>query len=1090
MKKTTLGLLAITAAITAQATFYRAGLKGGFINSYDANNYTTASIADIGVFRGPIAATNRSSGVSSSSYPPVWANNRTWSFHGQMYFDGSTYFFAEGVDDAVWLKVDGAEVLKDATWNNVGVSSAVTPAAGWHDVEVRFGNGTGGAGYYEDNNKSPKNPTDANGLACGFGVTTGVKPSSMSECIYPHDPGDGSVFRCVEDGSLVSVDSIELLSNGYRFTITSSAPSPSTVVVYAGETAGAADAATGWDVDSGAVSFAANETKTVDVVGTFATPPFFVVNMYGTGTTLAEGNGVDFWEWTEIDSCQIKPEVSAALTGVAGTSGTFSVTLGYDKTIVGVTSPALTLKAYYGPEDGGTTAANWTNEVAFSSITAAGTHSCVLDNLEEGKAYVARFATKTADSDWVWSDAVSFSLAGVYLDAVPERVYENDSAEQSFKVCRPAEGATDPVTVGLSYSGATTKVSGLPASVTLPAGTAEVSVPFTLIDNDDPDGNATLTIQIVPSANYLTGDPGSAVITIVDEETAAQVCEWTGAGDGVNWSDTNNWSSQTVPTQIDTALFATHVTANLTVTMPADAIARLVRFESVPEVKLGDAATPGINAMDMSVAEGAGVVRIAANLNFANDVTFSVASNATLRLAHVSGTANLVKDGKGALLFAGSGDNNRTDGSTIVKAGRIEFGANKKTLGKRLFVGGYGEDAVAYSGFGSNWNWNPMSGDYVGTFEIGDKGVLDLSANQNSVNFQTMASFRVLKGGLIKLGKTRLLTTGRDSVHFFVEGAIESTTSAELNMAASGRFVIPETRTNAFVFNGNVKLKGDYYGGVAYEDGTAWGNRYPRFFVSEIPGVPVGITLNGHISGQGNGDGFDKRDPGVMRITSSNSYGGKSADEGMTRVHGGTLLVDNDPAEGSATGKSCVKVEANGGGAGILGGTGRVGGLASSPNATLRVGGNSSTNAIIRPGTFDDETGAFVAGTLTAGSTDQYCTTLFRDYSELRISATPRGVSRLSVVGAVSITATGTKLTLEAAGCTPDHVKGGRFRILSATDGIEGDFATIERPVPGWKVIPVMASREVEDGEGGVATEEYLAALDLEITKGTYIFVQ
>ena len=34
--------------ISANAAVHRAGLKGGFINSYDGNNYTTATIADIG----------------------------------------------------------------------------------------------------------------------------------------------------------------------------------------------------------------------------------------------------------------------------------------------------------------------------------------------------------------------------------------------------------------------------------------------------------------------------------------------------------------------------------------------------------------------------------------------------------------------------------------------------------------------------------------------------------------------------------------------------------------------------------------------------------------------------------------------------------------------------------------------------------------------------------------------------------------------------------------------------------------------------------------------------------------------------------
>ena len=48
----------------AAAKVYRAGLAGGFINSYDGNSYHTTSIPDIGYFSGPIAGLEKSSNVS------------------------------------------------------------------------------------------------------------------------------------------------------------------------------------------------------------------------------------------------------------------------------------------------------------------------------------------------------------------------------------------------------------------------------------------------------------------------------------------------------------------------------------------------------------------------------------------------------------------------------------------------------------------------------------------------------------------------------------------------------------------------------------------------------------------------------------------------------------------------------------------------------------------------------------------------------------------------------------------------------------------------------------------------------------------
>ena len=92
MKRTLASLLLVFAAVfTAQAAVHRAGLKGGFINSYDGNNYTTAAIADIGVFASVEAGGVKASSNGNKTYPPIWADNRTWRYHGQMYFDGGTY---------------------------------------------------------------------------------------------------------------------------------------------------------------------------------------------------------------------------------------------------------------------------------------------------------------------------------------------------------------------------------------------------------------------------------------------------------------------------------------------------------------------------------------------------------------------------------------------------------------------------------------------------------------------------------------------------------------------------------------------------------------------------------------------------------------------------------------------------------------------------------------------------------------------------------------------------------------------------------------------------------------------------------------
>ena len=149
----------------------------------------------------------------------------------------------------------------------------------------------------------------------------------MSAFVFAENTADNSWMRCIEDTSYITLNSIAKTENGYNFSVTMTAPSAANVTVYASANAGTAESATGWAVNSGAVAFAAGETKTVEVVGTFATPPYFMIYLEGVGTTLAEGDGIKFWEWSDIKKCTMEPTLSVELTGVTGTSGTFDVTL-------------------------------------------------------------------------------------------------------------------------------------------------------------------------------------------------------------------------------------------------------------------------------------------------------------------------------------------------------------------------------------------------------------------------------------------------------------------------------------------------------------------------------------------------------------------------------------------------------------------------------------------------------------------------------------------------------------------------------------------------------------------------------------------
>jgi hypothetical protein len=111
-----------------------------------------------------------------------WAGTTTYIYTGQIYFDGTDYFFVESIDDQVWLKIDGTVYINDGTWNNVSNSGLISKPEGWYDFELRMSNGGGGSGPVS--------------LTPGFQYHNGGGTSTADvDNWYPEDPGDASLFR-------------------------------------------------------------------------------------------------------------------------------------------------------------------------------------------------------------------------------------------------------------------------------------------------------------------------------------------------------------------------------------------------------------------------------------------------------------------------------------------------------------------------------------------------------------------------------------------------------------------------------------------------------------------------------------------------------------------------------------------------------------------------------------------------------------------------------------------------------------------------------------------------------------------------------
>ena len=154
-------------------------------------------------------------------------DNTTFVYTGWFYSQDGTIAFGKSLDDSTFVEIDGTTVLNDTNWNQPLSTGMLQVNPGWNSIEVRFGNGGGGAGAVGNNSFSSSygfgmatdqsagpngwgdipSPTGGtqNGTARGgnqavLQSTTGYGPTSLpvangNDYINPIDPGNGTLFR-------------------------------------------------------------------------------------------------------------------------------------------------------------------------------------------------------------------------------------------------------------------------------------------------------------------------------------------------------------------------------------------------------------------------------------------------------------------------------------------------------------------------------------------------------------------------------------------------------------------------------------------------------------------------------------------------------------------------------------------------------------------------------------------------------------------------------------------------------------------------------------------------------------------------------
>ena len=233
MKTKALLLALLALALPAAGATYRAGLLQSKIDA--ANDWTTAL---------PLAETERTPGAvmanvnadennyTTKGFSNPWTGslicwnkqNTTFGYTGQMWMvGGATYTFGKYLDDAARIAVDGTKVLENTQWNGWGTASYTPAFTGWHDVDIRVADGTGGKGPAGGNWQS----------LYGLGWNTnGVTGCNLTDWTYFLEDGVTNRFRVVTDDVMATVDSVTATATGFDFAVTASSEAPVSVALY------------------------------------------------------------------------------------------------------------------------------------------------------------------------------------------------------------------------------------------------------------------------------------------------------------------------------------------------------------------------------------------------------------------------------------------------------------------------------------------------------------------------------------------------------------------------------------------------------------------------------------------------------------------------------------------------------------------------------------------------------------------------------------------------------------------------------------------------------------------------------------------
>ena len=160
------GLACLLAPPSAQAQIYVtggttnlsapvSGLIEGLVSGTNGGDSTDPivpfSVQSVARWGASTAAVNQAGPPDmdpTSANPLQWTNNTTIGYSGLIDNTSNapiTYVFSKNFDDNGYVTIDGNSVINDGNWTN-NTTDSITLSPGFHSIDVRFGQGGGGAG--------------------------------------------------------------------------------------------------------------------------------------------------------------------------------------------------------------------------------------------------------------------------------------------------------------------------------------------------------------------------------------------------------------------------------------------------------------------------------------------------------------------------------------------------------------------------------------------------------------------------------------------------------------------------------------------------------------------------------------------------------------------------------------------------------------------------------------------------------------------------------------------------------------------------------------------------------------------------------